>query len=119
MCEFKDYWFPNYDVGAKYLIYPFFKAVERDCKADQKKETYLFYDQNYNPDPIGNNFQVFAQNFTSVKEDEYSLSHSSWFKMQNYVFRHTKFYKKKEDFKADYWVDYTDRDGIPKFEVDI
>ena len=119
MCKIKSYWFPNYDVGAKYFIWPFFQAVERHCPKEQKKETYLFYDLNYNPYPLINNFQVFAQNFSTVKIDEYSLSHSAWMKMQDFVFRNTKFYEKKEDFKADYWVDYTDRDKAPKLQIDI
>ena len=55
-CKLKQYWFPNYDVGAKYLIYPFFKTVERDCQKVLSNEEYIFYDENYNPDIENNNY---------------------------------------------------------------
>ena len=44
-------------------------------------------------------------------------------KVQDWVLKGTKFYKNKEDFTADYWVNFTDhkadRKNTPKVEIDI
>ena len=43
---------------------------------------------------------------------------SSWYEVQNYVLGKTKFYKKKDNFNADYYLDFSNRDD-PHVTIDI
>jgi hypothetical protein len=113
MCPLRDYYFPNYDFGAPIFTQPVFLFAYSTCAEQRKSEEYQFYNPKINKDIEHNNFQVYPDILNISNED-----YNQFTRLQNYYTNNMKFYKKKSDFKADSWIDFTDRNS-PKFGVDI
>ena len=74
----------------------------------------MFFNKKYNPEPINNNYQVYPMDITNMRHNEYQELR----KTAVYFRKNTKFYKKKSDFTADYWINFKDKKN-PFIEIDI